>query len=116
MLELNLIFHWYNEIREYRKLEEYRTIKDHYVSRLFDWKKSVVSREYFTNDLLIYGMKSNFWKYKKDIKYIKFANGYRTDRPWFIIPVKKFRIGYPKKKWGGNPSKKCFIFDLGDIV
>ena len=66
ILKLILELIWFLEIRDKDKREEYREITPYYVSLLFNWKKSGLSKQEFADRLKKEGNVSELWK---DLKF-----------------------------------------------
>lgn len=79
---------WFDAILHGDKREEYREIKDY-------WTERLEGRKY---------------------THVKFQNGYAPNAPNFLIQYKGYRIGYAKKKWGGDSDEIFYCIKLGDLV
>jgi len=104
-LHLNLKKKWFDMILSGKKTEEYREIKDYWITRLF-----VNHREYF-----------ELQKSKKIMKetlhtHIIFSNGYSLNRPQFVIELKGIEINTGVEKWGAKKDVKYFILKLGKPI
>lgn len=113
-LQLNLIKYPYDLIWSGIKKEEYRDITEHYISLLFNWRPSGLTRTEFKESLLSFGLSSKRL-YLKDHDNIIFSNGYRKDRPQMEVEYIDIGIGYGRQEWGAVPNKKTFILYLGEV-
>jgi len=96
---------WFSMIRRGEKLEEYRELKDYYLTR-------------FANNA---GIGANALRgiltegYATPPEYdVLFKNGYSNDSPSFIAHV-GLRYGTGKKRWGAKPNHKYIILDIKSI-
>lgn len=122
-LHLNLCWGWFKMVSQRIKLEEYRKISKHYVSLLYDWKKSDYTRGEFVN---IAKMVANVaevgygdWdihKFLKQFDTITFSNGYSPDRLQIIIEFKGLEIKEGNPEWGAEAGEKYFVLKLGKII
>jgi len=93
ILQLTLKKKWFDMIASGEKLEEYRTIKKHWETILYDY----------------YGKFNNY-----DI--IKFRNGYATNAPTMQVECKGISIGEAKPEWSDNWQGDVFIISLGKVI
>lgn len=118
-LHLNVTREWFEMTLKGIKKDEYRDIKPHYISLLFDWKQTGMHRERFLKSLLEddHFLKVYAQELIKDYKTITFSNGYATDRDWFVIEFKALTIiKEGKKEWGGKYGEKTFALRMGEII
>ena len=119
ILHLNLQHKWFIMFLQEIKKDEYREIKLHNVSLLFNWKESGMSRETFTRSLIQddHFLKVYAQELLKEYDAICFSNGYATDRDQFIIELKGVAIiKEGKPEWGGIPGEKTFALRTGEIL
>ena len=130
-LHLNLKKEWFDMIVLGIKKEEYREIKEHWVSQFlfptggyigtFSNNSSRSTFNYLTGKYrkrwiaLIYGLESLCFKFNS-FETITFSNGYAKDRPQFEIEFKGFEIREGKTEWGAEPNKKYFVLKLGEVI
>lgn len=130
-LHLNLKRKWFEMIFNGEKPEEYREIKEHWVSQFFNRTEKPI--EHFTHSsarstfnfltgytggrypAIIYGIDKDLL-YVKNIITITFSNGYATHRPQFEIEFKGLEIRGGNPEWGAEPNKKYFVLKLGEIL
>jgi hypothetical protein len=122
-LKLVLTYKWYDMIESGVKKEEYRSIKESVVSLLFNWWKSGLTREQFTQKIIDDGHFGNVDQYRKLFDYIEFYRGYGKNRMTMIVEFKELRVGTPVLEWsdGWNAkdsewNKNVFAFKLGKII
>ena len=87
-------------IRSGKKTEEYREVKEYWITRL-------------CNSHL------EEWEGRYDfrpITHIKFTNGYSLTSPSFTIECKGIRIGRGNPEWGAPTDRDVFILSLDKIV
>lgn len=127
ILKLKLKKEWFDKIKSGVKLEEYRDIKDHFVSRLLKvnipmlslYDKGVIS--YFSygigywkkRHLAIKGLVENDYLEYRHYDAVEFTNGYRPDSPKQTLLVNGIRVGTGNKDWGA-PDYPVFIIELGE--
>lgn len=95
---------WFSMIRDGKKKEEYREIKDYYRSRLFDgWDRVKAGGIYYYN--------REFEKYPlfKCFDLLVLRNGYRPDSPTITLKNPKIRIGKGRPEWGAERGKNYFV-------
>jgi hypothetical protein len=87
---LNLTLHkkWFDMILSGEKTEEYREIKKYWINRL----------------------SSN--KYK----FVKFTNGYGSNRSSFTIVLNDICVGKGNKEWGAPTGQDVYIIKLGKLL
>jgi len=118
-LHLNLSRQWFELFLRGVKKDEYREIKLHNVSLLFDWKESGMSRERFTQSLIDddHFLKVYAQELLKKYDAICFSNGYAKDRDQFVIEFKQTAIiNQALPEWGGKPGEKVFAIRTGEIL
>ena len=118
-LHLNLERKWFEMILKEIKKDEYREIKPHYVSLLFDYKQSGMHRDRFTSSLMEddHFLKVYAQELIKNYDTITFSNGYAIDRDWFVIEFRFLAIiNIAMPEWGGKPGEKTFALNMGKIL
>ena len=103
-LTLTIAEPWFSMIRDGKKKEEYREIKDYYLSRLFDgWDKLKAGSFYWYN--------GEFEKHPqfKCFDLLVLRNGYRADSQKITLKNPKIRIGTGRPEWGAEPGKLYFV-------
>jgi len=88
ILHLTLKKKWFDMILSGEKKEEYREIKDHWVTRIEG----------------------------KSYDAIKFVNGYGKSRPSFMIELKSIKRGSGIPWWGGKFGEIQYVLELGKIL
>jgi hypothetical protein len=91
ILNLTIKKKWFDMIESGEKPEEYREIKDYYVSRFIDY------------DAMDF----------KHYDAVLFRNGYSSDSPTCLRELKFIDIGTGIEDWGAVRGKKYFILKLG---
>lgn len=108
---------WFDMIMEDEKKEEYREIREHYVSMLFNWHDSDYSLKEFTQKLVNESDSNLLWMYFKTFdSSITFAHGYKKNRDkinieWVGIDIRKGHL-----EWGAEQGVNYFVFELGGII
>ncbi len=100
---LTLIFKkvWFDQILKGTKKEEYRNLSKYYFQRLLsNWYENLPPKEY------------EFRNYKT----LTCLNGYRKNRPEFLIEIKAIDIGKGNPKWTSSPEKEVFRIKLGKVI
>lgn len=115
---------WFNMILEKTKREEYREIKQHWISRLIDFENEIeadVWRELLhdlknpfehhnsVNDLMNY-FNCSFKKFD----YVCFTNGYGKDSEQITIKCNGIRIDKAKPEWSNGAVGYFFVIELGN--
>ena len=129
ILKLTLKKTWFDLILSGEKKEEYREIKDYFVSRLMQQDKikvwhldSVLGVYHFCNgyrgqrllaiDSMVSEMECSF----KEYDYIEFSNGYGKSVPKFTIEFKGCDTGTGRSEWGAIDKTNYFVIKLGNII
>lgn len=103
-LVLHLKKKWFDKIKRFEKLEEYREINDYWMKRLIkNGPKDGIKKGFMA-------VGSDQWR---EFSEIHFALGYPKNNDkekWIIIkgPIKIF-VGFGRTDWGAEPSKDYFI-------
>lgn len=100
MLTLPIMGKWFNMILSGEKGEEYREIKPYYMVR---FKKIF---EMHPNSYIPTG---------KDIKEIRFRNGYGSSRPEFIAEC-SLGIKAGREEWGAEKGKEYYTLKIHQIT
>lgn len=113
-LHLNLKKKWFDMFLTGVKKEEYRELKQFWVSRLVNLLVVDHTRSKSHLELILTE------DYDKAIfnfyDTITFSNGYTKDRPLFVIELKGIEIREGKAEWGAEPGKKYFVLKTGEIL
>lgn len=88
VLHLTLHKEFFDLIASGKKLEEYRTIKKHWISRLEG----------------------------KTFDYVKFTNGYGSQCRSMMLECKGIRKGQGQPAWGAPLDEQVYIISLGRLV
>ncbi len=90
MLTLPIKKKWFDMIKSGEKKEEYREIKDYYITRFMnEWKRNNRS---FNFDVL-------------------FRNGYSKNSPSMKCNI-ELTLGKGKPEWGANPYKTYYVLKI----
>lgn len=104
ILHLNLKKKWFDLIAEGEKKEEYREIKDYWISRL-------------TKDKSICQMGDNGYVVnERKFDKVVFKNGYNKDAPIMIVECKGIETTTGKEEWGAEKDEHYFVIKLGKIL
>lgn len=122
ILEMPLMFVWYDMIDIGEKPEEYREIKPYWEKRLLDYKSLVKYYEENKAELhikrLLFGhrpvIENVCEAFPAGYTHIRFRRGYTKTTMLFEIKSISFGIGNPK--WGAPKNKLVFIIKLGKRV
>jgi hypothetical protein len=104
ILHLTLKNKWFDMILSGEKKEEYREIKDYWISRL---AITFVHRHDEDGERFIFE--------PKDFDTVRFKNGYAKDSVFTDREVKGVRIGTGKPEWGAENNKNYFIIEFEDF-
>lgn len=129
-LKLVIKQEWFDKIKSGDKTEEYREIKEYYVSRFLELKEPLSiqgidyikglfcyycglckSRYNAVNHLLNH-KEVNYREYESVIFYV----GYKKNRPTMEIELKKITLGQGVTIWGAEFGVNYFILKLGNII
>lgn len=91
-LTLTIAEPWFSMIRDGKKKEEYREIKDYYNHRFLEYPNPHTS-----------------FMFPKNFDLLVLRNGYRADSPKITLKNPKIRIGTGKPEWGAEPGKQYFV-------
>lgn len=97
ILRLPLKKRWYDMIASGVKKEEYRTIKEYWVTRLKD--KSLINPQPF-----------------KQFDLIEFKNGYGKNVPTMLFECEGIDIGPAVPEWSDNWKGDVFIIKIGKRI
>lgn len=97
VLHLTLRKKWFDMIASGEKKEEYREIKQYWVTRL----QKVNGMSFPDNGC-------------KQFDYVHFTNGYGNGHGFVNVQCLCIEIGHGKPEWGA--TDKCFIIKLGEII
>lgn len=108
-LTLTIAEPWFSMIRDGKKKEEYRDIKDHYISRLFD-RREILDCMGLCSAA---AFEEKHWPkpmmFVKHFDLLVLRNGYRADSPKITLKNPKIRIDTGKPEWGAEPGKLYFV-------
>ena len=106
-LKLTIAEPWFSMIRDGKKKEEYREIKDYYRSRLFDgWDKVKAGGIYwFNREFEKHPTFAIFDRLVFTLGYTKADDAERR----LVFKNPKIRIGTGRPEWGAEPGKTYFI-------
>lgn len=129
VLNLTVKKEWFDLIKSGEKTEEYREIKEHWITRLtqFSKKENYSKNEAVINLLSDKNKFPNNWGsdeypirpmycFPKTYTHIEFKNGYAKDAPTIITECKGIIVGNPTQKGSQLFDKDVFIISIGDIV
>ena len=129
VLNLTVKKEWFDLIKSGEKTEEYREIKEHWITRLtqFSKKENYSKNEAVINLLSDKNKFPNNWGsdeypirpmycFPKKYTHIEFKNGYAKDAPTIITECKGIIVGSPTQKGSQLFDKDVFIISIGDIV
>lgn len=113
VLHLTLKKKWFDMILSGEKKEEYREIKDYWISRLV-FGLSPEALEQWNS----FNWKGGIWTMESPMDYdiVQFTNGYSKGSPSFKIKIQNIEIKWGKEKWGAEFGKPYFVISLGEIV
>lgn len=100
VLHLTLKKKWFLMIASGEKKEEYREIKNYWMSRLCNLKEEV---EHCGLD------------YKR-FDIVEFKNGYSKNAPIIRLQFIESYVDLGKPEWGAEPGKEYFVIKLGEII
>lgn len=105
ILHLTLKVKWFSMIASGEKLEEYREIKKHWISRL-------------AHTFIHHHDESGDWFTFKPIDYdiIRFKNGYAKDAPTMDVEYHGCILTGGIVEWGAEPYETYFVLRLGKIL
>lgn len=111
ILDLTLKKHWFDMVLSGIKLEEYRDIKKHWVSRFcIKHKPSVIAG----GDLYHKHTGTHFSI--KHFDQVRFTNGYGGKRPQATFELLGIEIRTGKEAWGAEPDTIYFVLKLGKEI
>jgi hypothetical protein len=105
-LTLTIAEPWFSMIRDGKKKEEYREIKDHYFHLFY---KYVKMQELFGAPPQPYHFPRYTESFKKDFNLLVLRNGYRADSPKITLKNPRIRIGQGRPEWGAERGKNYFV-------
>ena len=139
VLDLPLMFVWYDMIDEGKKPEEYRELKPHWIKRIMKCIKwcgkpviscdsSKLGYKYCYDNLVTgegrcfgdgYGSAccsniNDFAQIAKGYTHVRFRRGYT--KTTMLFEIKRITIGYGNPKWGAPKDRKVFIIKLGKRI
>lgn len=107
VLRLTLNKKWFDMILSGEKKEEYREVKDYWMSRIVGVKGCGTNY----NFTILQNLKNKC----KDFDFVIFKNGYSSDARSILVECKGIKVDNGKKKWGA-PDYRVFVIKLGDII
>lgn len=108
-LHLNLKKKWFDMILSGEKKEEYREVKEFWVSRLAVSHLGAVGGDFHHRH------KNIAYRFKH-FDTFTFKNGYAADAPEIVIECKGIQIKEGNAEWGAEPKTKYFVLSLGEIL
>jgi hypothetical protein len=112
-LKLTLNKQWFDLIEKGIKTEEYREIKDYWITRLcfaiFDEngnQRQLIKPDNIDYHRLLF----------KDFDFVEFTNGYSKTSPQIIMECKVIEVGTGKFEWGAVENTQYFVIKLGREV
>ena len=112
ILDLSLTHHWYDEIHDGKKPEEYRTDKPFYKQRLMDgYHKYQCPKQKCGTCMARYVGECNP-QYYDAIRFHRGQGGKTT----MLIEFKGWRYGYGNTEWGAPADEEVHILALGRIL
>jgi len=113
VLHLNLKKKWYDMIASGEKKEEYREVKEYWISRLVGEFTAPYQHEPF--NFIYRGLKHGMWS-PVGFDVVEFKNGYAKDAPTMTVKIRGIDIEYGKEEWGAEHGKTYFVIKLGEIL
>ena len=108
-LTLTIAEPWFSMIRDGKKKEEYREIKKHYISLLFNRREMLDCMGLCSAA----AFEEKHWPkpmmFVKHFDLLVLRNGYRTDSPKITLKNPKIRIDTGRPEWGAEYGKQYFI-------
>jgi len=118
-LHLNLKRKWFDMILSGEKKEEYREIKEYYLSRSMDYycgypimNNTLALRNNLPDMSIEQINKDTLFRHYDSII---FSNGYAKDRDQIEATGVNIRIDTGQEKWGAIPNKKYFVLTWDNI-
>lgn len=124
ILELPLMFVWYDMIDVGEKPEEYREIKPYWFKRFVDYDPEMYVNKnpiptYFENSApsdtpakaILWDIDMSGALEFKQFTHVRFRRGYT--KTTMLFEIKRITIGYGNPKWGAPKDRKVFIIKLG---
>jgi hypothetical protein len=112
VLYLTLDKKWFDLVASGHKVEEYRVLKPHWISRLV-WPEYRHLEKEQLKELIEKGVEVLKYPYYNAILFI---NGYDANRPRVMVELKKITIGPAKETWHPDYLDDVFILHLGKIL
>lgn len=125
---------WFDMIASGEKKEEYRDIRFHWCSRIFNWLSPFEIQQFYVRYesfrdafFYCYGYKHTPRKaieclyHKGNIEYknidkVLLINGYGKNAPRITVRCLGIEIGNAKPEWSDNWQGDVFIIKLGEIL
>lgn len=111
-LKLTLKKKWYDLIKDGTKKEEYREIKQYWISRLC--KKT--SSKFINTTADIFDKHSGVTYDIKKFDHIEFKNGYAKNAPTMLVECLDISIGNAVPEWSDNWQGSVFVIKLGEKI
>lgn len=116
-LTLTIAEPWFSMIRDGKKREEYREIKDHYLHQFYNYAVmhkffGVPPQPYHFDRPQVFHTK----QFQKNFDLLVLRNGYRADSPKITLKNPKIRVGTGRPEWGAEHGKLYFVITFGDRV
>lgn len=107
VLHLTLKKKWFDMIASGEKKEEYREIKNYWMSRILTPRGRGARVDQFHWVAGFYAAKFNV---------VQFRNGYGPHVPQMTFKVTGVRVDEGKPEWGAEPGKKYYVIKLGERI
>ncbi len=109
-LTLTIAEPWFSMIRDGKKMEEYREIKDHYFHQLYNYAEmqkffGIPPQPYHFDRPQGFHTK----QFQKNFDLLVLRNGYRADSPKITLKNPKIRVGTGRPEWGAEHGKLYFV-------
>jgi hypothetical protein len=118
MLKLTLKKQYFDQIISGEKLEEYREVKKHWISRLITNK--FTARDYKNENNIVDLIFQNKEHYSKNriepFDFVEFTNGYSVNSPKVTLEFKGIEIRTGNPNWGAEKDKLYFVIKLGKVI
>jgi hypothetical protein len=118
VLKLTIRKKWFDLILSGEKVEEYRGIKDFWVSRLTDFDLKYLKQNNIPIEQIIEWVNSDHFDATIPYTHVQFFHGgyCGLQLPNAKFECKGIRIGEPRPEWSDNAQGNHFIIKLGKRV
>lgn len=117
ILDLPLMFVWYDMIDEGEKPEEYREYKSYWINRLCDGIESedhCQTCNYLHEVCAASCIEDDGKDPCQRFTHVRFRRGYT--KTTMLFEIKNITIGFGNPKWGAPKDRKVFIIKLGKRI